>query len=113
MDIKKISISTLIIAVTIIILITYFKFFKSNDIEKIKSDSIEENSFSSNIIKEVNYISKDAKGNEYIINAKTGEIDINNSDIIFLTDVNALINLKNSEKINIILKIMIQFFQKM
>ena len=101
MDIKKISISTLIIAVTIIILITYFKFFKSNDIENIKSDSIEENSFSSNIIKEVNYISKDAKGNEYIINAKTGEIDINNSDIIFLTDVNALINLKNSEKINI------------
>ena len=101
MDIKRISISTLLIAATIIILITYFKFLKSNDIEEIESDTIEENSFSSNIIKEVNYISKDAKGNEYIINAKTGEIDINNSDIIFLTDVNALINLKNSEKIHI------------
>ena len=43
----------------------------------------------------------DRKGNEYVINAKTGEIDINNSDIIYLTDVEATVKLKNSNTINI------------
>ena len=48
-----------------------------------------------------NYNAKDNKGNEYIINAAKGEIDISNNDIIFLTDVIALIKLKNSENIKI------------
>ena len=33
------------------------------------------------------------KGNEYILQAKKGEIDLDNSDIIFLTDVKAYIKL--------------------
>ena len=90
---------------TIIILVTlYYIFleFNKEDINKnLKTKIVDENSFSSNIIKDVNYISKDTKGNEYIINALTGEIDLSNSDIIFLTNVNATINLKNSDQINI------------
>ena len=54
-----------------------------------------------NIINEVSYQSYDASGNEYLINALKGEIDLSNSDIIFLTDVNAKINLKNSNSITI------------
>ena len=56
--------------------------------------------YKSNIIKDINYTSRDLKGNEYILVAKEGEIDLDNSDIIFLTDVTAYIKLvKNSELI--------------
>ena len=60
---------------------------------------IEEEIYSSNVIENVSYNAKDNKGNEYLINAAKGEIDISNSDIIFLTDVVAQIKLKNSEDI--------------
>ena len=79
----------------------YSEKFKKKTNENFNEKVIIENSFSSNTIKDVNYISKDVKGNEYIINASTGEIDINNPDIIYLTNVIAFINLKNSNTINI------------
>ena len=41
----------------------------------------------SNIIKDVNYISKDASGNKYTLFASEGQIDIANSEEIFLTEV--------------------------
>ena len=63
---------------------------------EIEEDAI----YNSNIIKDINYTSRDLKGNEYILIAKEGEIDLDNSDIIFLTDVTAYIKLvKNSELI--------------
>ena len=79
----------------------YSEKFKKKTNENFNEKVIIENSFSSNTIKDVNYISKDVKGNEYIINASTGEIDINDPDIIYLTNVIAFINLKNSNTINI------------
>ena len=79
----------------------YSEKFKKETNESFNEKVIIENSFSSNTIKDVNYISKDVKGNEYIINASTGEIDINNPDIIYLTNVIAIINLKNSNTVNI------------
>ena len=77
----------------------YSNFLKKKNSNKINSNSLEEKSFSSNTIKDVSYLSKDSKGNEYIINASTGEIDINDSDVIYLTNVRAEINLKNSNKV--------------
>ena len=90
----------------IIILITFFiykKFFKPKEIikQKIEKDLNEENLTQSNIIKDVNYTTKDADGNEYIITASQAEIDYSNTNILFLTDVNALIKLINSENITI------------
>ena len=90
-----------------IIILTIFLIFKkivkisNNETSETKNNSENEKLYSSNIIKDVNYISSDKKGNEYIINAETGEIDINNQDVIYLTNVETIINLKNSEKINI------------
>ncbi len=101
MDIRKISISVFIIILVIVFFYFYLNSSKNNNLEKIEPETFEDNTFTSNIIQKVNYTSKDAKGNEYIINAKTGEIDINNSDVIYLTDVEAIINLKNSDRINI------------
>ena len=60
---------------------------------------IENYSVASNIIENVEYSSKDSKGNEYIIKAKEGETDISNNNIIFLKNVTAIINLNNSDKI--------------
>ena len=94
-----------IILILFLIIITWFvysKYFKE-DISKLSkpvnstSEIEEEVVYNSNIIKDINYTSRDLKGNEYILIAKEGEIDLDNSDIIFLTDVTAYIKLvKNS-----------------
>ena len=52
-------------------------------------------------MKNVSYSSKDAKGNEYIVNAFQGEIDYDVPEIIYLTDVKAFINLTNSNDVTI------------
>ena len=103
---KKIFLKiALILSLIIIICFIYFEYFKKNKNELSKpinpSAKIEEEAvYNSNIIKDINYTSRDLKGNEYILVAKEGEIDLDNSDIIFLTDVTAYIKLvKNSELI--------------
>ena len=62
---------------------------------------IEKEIYNSNIMKNVKYTSTDSRGNNYTITALTGEIDFSNSNIIFLTDVKAIIELKNTNKVNI------------
>ncbi len=93
---KKVFNIFLIFFFTILLSIIYFKFLKKDKLIEINEDNSNNTSVNSNIIKNVIYESKDTKGNEYIINAVKGEIDYANTDIIFLTDVNALIKLKNS-----------------
>ena len=82
----------------------YSKYFKKNiNLSKGTTNtsvSNEKANYNSNIIKDLRYTSRDLKGNEYILIAKQGEIDLNNSDIIYLTNVSAYIKLvKNAEKI--------------
>ena len=72
------------------------KTFPIEEISKIDEPQIANSNSKSNIINEVSYQSYDANGNEYLINALKGEIDLSDSDIIFLTNVNAKINLKDS-----------------
>ncbi len=80
----------------------YLNFLKKEVTSIPEQKETEETIVNSNIIKDVNYTSKDANGNEYIVTALMGEIDYSNPDIIFLTTVKALIKLSNSEKITII-----------
>ncbi len=105
MRIKKVLFFFLIFTLLILSYFVYTEVYKKeksmNISENINEIILDENTFSSNTIKDVNYISRDTKGNEYIINASKGEIDINNPDIIYLTDVKAFINLKNSNTVNI------------
>ena len=102
MNIKKIFI---IFFIFIFIFLTSFLIFKKffEKKENISSNvSLPEETISnSNIIENVNYTSKDTQGNEYTINASKGEIDYSNSSILYLTNVSAIIKLKNSEKITI------------
>ena len=71
-------------------------------ISKVETTAIEDRSYSSNIIENVKYSSRDASGNEYTITALEGEIDIKNSNIIFLKNVKAIIKLRNSNEVLIL-----------
>ena len=80
----------------IIFFFSLFFFFKSsnkNTIIKEEEKTIEEKTDVSNIIKDVSYISKDSKGNEYKLEASEGVIDQKENNYIFLTTVKGVINL--------------------
>ena len=79
----------------------YSKYFKKVEVVETLEQVTKDTIYSSNIMENVNYSSKDADGKEYIISAIQGEIDYANPNIIFLTQVKALIKLKNSETITI------------
>jgi hypothetical protein len=90
----------LIIFLLIFSLILYFKNLKEESVTKIDAEILEE-TYKSNIMEDVSYSSKDAKGNEYIVNASKGEIDYDRPNMIFLTDVRAFIKLTNSNDVTI------------
>ena len=89
--------------ITFAIYLIYLKFFKvENKIVNNEQIIIKEEIYSSNIIENVNYSSKDADQNEYLITALQGEIDYTNPNIIYLTNVKAEIKLNNSDNIIIV-----------
>ena len=94
----------LLIIISFSFFFIYSSFFKEEKKYQNSSLEIEENNLTnSNIIKDIKYSSKDLKGNEYVILADEGEIDLVNSDIIFLKNVKAYINLiENNETITVI-----------
>ena len=102
-----VKIFLLILIIFVILFFIYEKKFKKtkNDLNKVDVSKVEEvkEEFqtNSNIIKDVKYVSRDAKGNEYIIQALEGEIDYSDPNIIYLKNVTALIKLKNSDSIKV------------
>ena len=97
---KKNIIFFLIIFLLIFSLIIFLKYSKEESVTKIEEEVLEE-PYKSNIMEDVSYSSKDAKGNEYIVNASKGEIDYNRPNIIYLTNVRAFIKLTNSNDVTI------------
>ena len=85
----------------IILISLYFKYLKEEKIVKIEIKKPEDIIYNSNIIEDAYYSSKDTKGNDYIIKASQGEIDYKQTDIIYLTNVIALIKLTNSNEVEI------------
>ena len=79
----------------------YSKLNQKKNLNQATQVKEEEIIYSANIIKGVNYASKDLKGNEYFIEAAQGEIDLEDSNTIFLTDVSAIIKLKDKDDVNI------------
>jgi len=76
--------------------IVYLNLNKDKAIEKTETEKNE-----NTIIENLNYISIDAKGNEYILNAKYGEESKEDSNIILLKQVVGKIKLKNKSDIEI------------
>ena len=94
------------IFLTLFTFLVVFSYFNMKPKKLIDSEQVrklnDQEAIKSNIIKNLKYSSKDTKGNEYIILANEGEIDFDNNDIIYLTNVKAIIKLfKNNQTINI------------
>lgn len=90
----------LIVLLLLLIIFIYSKI----DQKKVTQQTILENKeaiYITNIIKDVNYTSKDQKGNEFILKADQGEIDLSDDNIIFLKNVRAVIKIKDKNDVNI------------
>ena len=104
---KKVILQLALVTLIMIIVFAtyYFNFYQNkidNKISNLKDDNIDvfkENS--STIIKNIKYTSTDNKGNKYEIESLIGKIDLDNHDVIYMTDVKALISLKSSGTIEI------------
>ena len=80
----------------------FLKYFKKTSFEiNTKVNINQTNNIGESVIEDLKYLSTDKEGNEYKIEAKKGNIDKNNPDIIYLENVNAIILLQNSENISI------------
>tara|TARA_B100000989_G_scaffold135393_1_gene100603 strand:- start:166 stop:753 length:588 start_codon:yes stop_codon:yes gene_type:complete len=92
----------LILIFFIVSFFLFFKYFKKTSLEKnTKSNINQTTNPGESLIEDLKYISTDKDGNEYKIEAKKGNIDKNNPDVIFLINVEAIIILQNSDSISI------------
>ena len=92
----------LILIFFIVSFFLFFKYFKKTSLEKnTKSNINQTTNPGESLIEDLKYISTDKDGNEYKIEAKKGNIDKNNPDVIFLKNVEAIIILQNSDSISI------------
>ena len=91
-----------ILSAVFLTIFIYSNFKKKKEINispEVKEEALYNSN--SNIILDVNYSSIDVDGNEYIINAEKGEIDFNNNNIVYLTNVTAIIKPKNKELVTV------------
>jgi len=103
---KKLFLQIFLLLIILLISITFFRVYFGNNItdrpldnNKIKLDNLPKQE--SNLIYNIQYLSKDKEGNSYIINSKFGKVDSDKQEIVYLKKVTATISLKNSELINI------------
>ena len=103
---KKTGLQVVMILVIIIISIWFYLKYFTKNFEDVKEatlvEKVDENQNStSTYINDINYVSTDVRGNKYQITAKLAEIKIENSDIMFLTDVIAFVYIKDKDTIKI------------
>ena len=93
-----------IILILAVVFYLYFYNFEKNkensaNISVQEDDTLNENS--TNLIEKLEYTSTDSVGNKFIISSKTGRIDEEDNNIIFMQNVEAKIYLVDSNIINI------------
>ena len=98
---KKILLIFLVLIFLIVVIFFIHEKFNDKVKEPVDKSVTDEIIYNSNIINNVNYTTKDANGNEYIITALKGEIDLDDPNVLYLTDVSAIIKLADSDIINI------------
>ncbi len=97
---KKIYIQFfLIILLVLISLFLFLKYFKKTDFKRNTKANMEQTITNESLIEDLKYLSTDKEGNEYKIEAKKGNIDKSNPDLIYLESVEATILLKDSDLI--------------
>ena len=101
---RKIFSQILLLIITFLIIYLFFDFYFLKKKIKNTSTNIIMNDDSavedeSNYIHNIEYISQDSRGNEFIIKSKTGKLDENNMGIILLSSVTAEIRSANASSI--------------
>ena len=87
----------LILILVVISLLIFFKYFSKTNLETSSKTNAEQTIIDGeSLIEDLKYLSTDKQGNEYKIEAKKGNIDQKNPDIIYLENVKAVILLQNS-----------------
>jgi len=105
MDKKSYTQISLIIVMLIIISYVYFAYFKSSKEKIVKN--VNDNSVkkkvkgSDDLISDMSYFSEDNRGNKYEIFSEFGTINSDESNLIFMEKVSAMIYLSNGEKVSI------------
>ena len=95
----------MVLVIILISFLFYLKYF-TNNFEDVKESRVikkidgNQNS-TSTYINDINYVSTDLRGNKYQITAKLAEIKIENSDLMFLTDVMAYVFIKDKDTVKI------------
>ena len=109
MNVKS-AIQLLILLILVVFLFFFIKntFFTTNqnivnlDVEQESEiDQLDLNKSLSNIIINLSYRSIDSNGNEYLLNAESGETSEEDANIVILKKVKAIIKLKNKSNIYI------------
>jgi hypothetical protein len=100
---KKTLLQLFLFLIIIIISLVFFKTYFTQKNLKISTD-IKKNTLiqkKSNLIHNIEYISKDQMGNTYVIKSELAEIDESNPELILLKNVVAIIDLNNSTPIKV------------
>ena len=97
---KKTLIQYTLFFFIIVILFTFLNIFffkdkKINEVNNVKKEK------QSDTIKDLQYLSKDTSGNTYLVRAKNGVVNMENSDVINLFDVNAKITFDKNKIVTI------------
>ncbi|MDC3038990.1 LPS export ABC transporter periplasmic protein LptC [Candidatus Pelagibacter sp.] len=93
---------SLILILLFISLFVFLKYFKKTNLKsEFKQNTEQTISSSESLIEDLKYVSTDKEGNEYKIEAKKGNIDKADPDIIYLENVIAVISLRDSNYIEI------------
>jgi len=103
---KKTGLQAVMVLIIIIILLWFYLKYFTKNFEDVKEAQIiekigENQNSTSTYINDINYVSTDLKGNEYQITAKLAEIKVENSDLMFLTDVIAYVFIKDKDTVKI------------
>ena len=80
-------------------LFLFLKYFKKTDLKRNTQANMEQTTTNESLIEDLKYLSTDKEGNEYKIEAKKGNLDKSNPDLIYLESVEATILLKDSNLI--------------
>jgi len=103
---KKTGLQVAMVLVIIIISLSFYLKYFTENFENVKKtqvlEEIDKNQNNdSTYINDINYTSTDVRGNKYQITAKLAEIKIENSDVMFLTDVIAFVFIKDKNTVKI------------
>tara|TARA_B100000787_G_C16188619_1_gene296110 strand:- start:986 stop:1573 length:588 start_codon:yes stop_codon:yes gene_type:complete len=103
---KKFIIKIIITLIAILLVLIFFSYYFSeknnlDSLTKVKESENIKSKTNGNIIKDIRYYSENKDGDSYLIFSDYGKIDLNNTNLTYMTNVTAIINVKKSEEIKI------------